>query len=173
MVFKCLSNLANILSIIPVSGDALYSLILPYCKRTRPSDTSTTDCIINCSIHFDKKYSFQPHKPLITPVFGCQLRSSWRHTTNFDSYVCQEIAPRIANDWRSVARNLGFGEHEISNIDANYYGAGRGGIEETALQMLIRWQRRNGQQATKRILINALRNAGFQAVAQTLEGNIN
>ncbi|XP_071834565.1 THO complex subunit 1-like isoform X2 [Apostichopus japonicus] len=85
----------------------------------------------------------------------------------------REIAPRIANDWRSVARYLGFGEHEICNIDANNYGAGRGGIEETALQMLIRWQRRNGQQATRRILIDALRNAGFQAVAQELEGNIN
>ncbi|PIK41331.1 putative serine/threonine-protein kinase pats1-like [Apostichopus japonicus] len=85
----------------------------------------------------------------------------------------QEIAPRIANNWRGVARNLGLGVHEISNIAANCYGAGMGGIEETALQMLIRWQRRNGQQATKRILINALRNAGFQAVAQTLERNIN
>ncbi|PIK41652.1 hypothetical protein BSL78_21483 [Apostichopus japonicus] len=83
------------------------------------------------------------------------------------------IAPIIANDRMNVARNLGLENHEIANIEANCYGAGRGGIEETALQMLIRWKRSNGQQATKGILINALRISGFQEVAQTLEGNIN
>ncbi|XP_071834513.1 uncharacterized protein [Apostichopus japonicus] len=84
----------------------------------------------------------------------------------------QVIAPRIADNRKIVAQRLGLKAHEIANIDAYCYGPGNGGTPEAAFQMLLKWQRSNGLQATKRILGNALRAAGFREDAENLERNI-
>ncbi|PIK34455.1 putative THO complex subunit 1 [Apostichopus japonicus] len=84
----------------------------------------------------------------------------------------QVIAPKIANDRKTVARNLGLADNEIAIIEADSDKAGQGGIREKAFQMLLKWKRSNGEHATKRILRDALRVSGFQDVAEELERNI-
>ncbi|XP_071834559.1 THO complex subunit 1-like [Apostichopus japonicus] len=83
----------------------------------------------------------------------------------------RDIAPGIANERMNVAANLGLEDHEIAIVEADRDKAGQGGIREKAFQMLLKWRRCNGQHATKRILIDALRVSGYQDVAEELERN--
>ncbi|XP_071834555.1 receptor-interacting serine/threonine-protein kinase 1-like isoform X2 [Apostichopus japonicus] len=94
------------------------------------------------------------------------------HDEVVDEKVLQDIAPEIASERKKVARNLGFKAHEIDIIEADHDGAGKGGITETAYQMLIKWKSSKGGQATIGTLSNALEKAGLKNVAEKVKSNI-
>ncbi|PIK40445.1 hypothetical protein BSL78_22728 [Apostichopus japonicus] len=79
-----------------------------------------------------------------------------------DEKDLQVIAPKIANDRKTVVRNLGLENNKIAIIEADCDKEGQGGIQEKAFQLLLKWRNCNGQHATKRILSEALRVSDFR-----------
>lgn len=80
-----------------------------------------------------------------------------------DEYAMRSIGPHIGR-YRTIARELGFSEGEIDNIEEDHSR----NHEEQGVQMLNKWLRREGSRATLGRLVSAARTAGRGDVAHLL-----
>ncbi|PIK41332.1 hypothetical protein BSL78_21810 [Apostichopus japonicus] len=71
-----------------------------------------------------------------------------------DEKDLQILAPEIADSFNIVTKNLGLSNQEVFTIKADNAGP-MGGVRETAFQALMAWKRKNGENATKKVLIDA------------------
>ena len=63
----------------------------------------------------------------------------------------ERLSRKIADNWKSLARRLGFDEPEITAFDRE-----NGRFARKAYEMLLAWHRRKGSAATYQVLYDAL-----------------
>ena len=63
----------------------------------------------------------------------------------------ERLSRKIADNWKPLARRLGFDETEITAFDLE-----NGRLSRKAHQMLLAWHRREGSAATYQVLYDAL-----------------
>ena len=78
--------------------------------------------------------------------------SSIETRDEFRLFACN-LSWRIGSQWKFVARQLGVAEHDIDVITGDY----REDVMEQAHQMLLKWKRTNGRDATYGALMDAIR----------------
>ncbi|KAJ8027692.1 FAS-associated death domain protein [Holothuria leucospilota] len=75
----------------------------------------------------------------------------------------QELSHKIA-EWKKIARYLTIKEAQINSIQRDYDGH----TQEQTYQMLLLWKRKKGDDATYRALVQALRQAQLNDLADEL-----
>ena len=80
-----------------------------------------------------------------------------------DDKLVREIAPHLGQ-WKKTARFLGFSPGQIENFEADNYR----NSEEQGTQMLTKWIRQKGQEATVGVLLDAFKRAGKLDLIDTI-----
>ena len=74
-----------------------------------------------------------------------------------------EIAEDLGRDWKQLGRKLEIPSSVLGNIDEDNRG-----VREKSIHMMLRWKKRNGNDATGQALADALIKIGRKDVAETL-----
>ena len=80
--------------------------------------------------------------------------------------LVMDIAKELAHDWKALGRNLGIRYSELERINADFNHS----VYEKACQMLSKWQKKNGRDATSNKLAEALCSIGRRDLAEKLQG---
>jgi hypothetical protein len=76
-----------------------------------------------------------------------------------------EISEDLGKDWKMLGRKLEISCTILENVDEDHRR-----VKEKAIQMMLRWKKRSGNNATGQVLANALVAIGRRDVAETLAG---
>lgn len=76
----------------------------------------------------------------------------------------RDVSEEIAQ-WEGLASRLGLSNAKIHNIKEDY----RGNNSEIKYQMLVSWKQKNGKNATYRALIEGLKKAGLEDLANEIQ----
>ncbi|XP_046845341.1 uncharacterized protein LOC124439158 [Xenia sp. Carnegie-2017] len=76
-----------------------------------------------------------------------------------------DIAKELVNDWKPLGIKLEISQSELEGINADYNHS----VNEKACQMLSKWQKENGRDATSNKLIKALCSIGRRDLAEKLQ----
>ena len=63
----------------------------------------------------------------------------------------EALSTKLANNWKSLGRRLGFDDSDITAFDKE-----NAGLLDKAYQMLMSWKKRKGSDATYQVLYDAL-----------------
>ena len=74
-----------------------------------------------------------------------------------------DISEDLGRDWKQLGRKLGISNTIIDNIDDENRR-----VKDKSIQLLLRWKRQSGNDATGEVLANALIAIGRRDVAETL-----
>ena len=74
-----------------------------------------------------------------------------------------DLSEDLGRDWKQLGRKLGMSNNIIDNIDDENRR-----VKDKPIQLLLRWKRQSGNDATGEVLANALIAIGRRDVAETL-----
>ena len=83
-----------------------------------------------------------------------------------DSHL-NDISEDLGRDWKALGRKLEIESTILDNIDAEYRW-----VKEKSFQMMLRWKKRSGNNATGQALANALIARSRRDIAEKLAGTV-
>ncbi|XP_046845004.1 uncharacterized protein LOC124438833 isoform X2 [Xenia sp. Carnegie-2017] len=81
-------------------------------------------------------------------------------------YKVMDIAKELVDDWKALGIKLGISQSELGGISADYHP-----VNEKACQMLSKWQKKDGRDATSNKLAEALCSINRRDLAEKLQDN--
>ncbi|KAJ8037653.1 hypothetical protein HOLleu_18530 [Holothuria leucospilota] len=87
-----------------------------------------------------------------------------RHSVE-ESLLLQELAGKITKEWLDIGRFLAIPEAQLQHLKED----NRNNQKEVIYQMLLSWKQREGSQATRRVLADALQKAERKDLAELLQ----
>ena len=100
--------------------------------------------------------------PPIPQIRTRQMGQEPKHEIRESDIHDSEIADNIGLKWKDLARALGFKEATIEEIEMDNDHT----TKECCIQLLVRWLRREGKDATAGKLAKALKQIGLRILAE-------